>query len=125
MSVDSAGIRANVVELPAGDQRRRALRRLRLRCLEPRRRRHERRHDVFVHDRQTGTTERVSVDSAGNQASRAATACDPAISADGRFVAFDSDAANLVAGDTNGAPDVFVHDRPDRHHRAGERGQRR
>jgi Tol biopolymer transport system component len=68
--------------------------------------------DVFVHDRQTGITERVSVDSAGNQANfpndRGG---GPAISADGRFVAFASRATNLVAGDTNGTPDVFVHDR--------------
>src|SRR2546426_1935359 len=34
----------------------------------------------------------------------------PVISADGRFVAFDSDASNLVAGDTNGSRDVFVRD---------------
>lgn len=66
--------------------------------------------DVFVHDRQTGQTERVSVDSAGGQAS--GSNCDqPAISADGRFVAFRSGAANLVAGDTNADVDVFVHDR--------------
>src|SRR5256886_498703 len=65
--------------------------------------------DVFVHDRQTGTTELVSVDSAGNQANGAST--DVALSADGRFVAFTSAAPDLVAGDTNGATDVFVHDR--------------
>jgi len=35
----------------------------------------------------------------------------PAISADGRYVAFRSDASSLVAGDTNGVTDVFVHDR--------------
>ena len=34
-----------------------------------------------------------------------------AISADGRYVTFDSSAANLVAGDTNGTHDVFVRDR--------------
>src|SRR5947199_301364 len=65
--------------------------------------------DVFVHDRQTGTTERVSVDSAGNQAKDARRGV--ALSADGRFVAFTSAATNLVAGDTNGPTDVFVHDR--------------
>src|SRR5438034_1099294 len=65
--------------------------------------------DVFVHDRQTGTTERVSVDSAGTQANGAGTGV--ALSADGRFVAFTSAAPDLVAGDTNGAADVFVHDR--------------
>jgi Tol biopolymer transport system component len=64
--------------------------------------------DVFVHDRQTGETKRVSVDSAGRQADGYSE--DPAISSDGRYVAFDSNASNLVADDTNGAADVFVHD---------------
>src|SRR5437762_2422917 len=65
--------------------------------------------DVFVHDRQTGMTERVSVGSDGTQGNNAS--CYAALSADGRFVAFDSDATDLVAGDSNGATDVFVHDR--------------
>src|SRR6266446_5737670 len=65
--------------------------------------------DVFVRDRQTGTTERVSVASGGTQANNASRY--PALSADGRFVAFQSDATNLVVGDTNGMTDVFVHDR--------------
>ncbi len=65
--------------------------------------------DVFVRDRQTGTTQRVSVDSAGNQAMNW-DSDDPSISADGRFVAFHS-VASLVANDTNGWTDVFVHDR--------------
>src|SRR5437660_5099931 len=65
--------------------------------------------DVFVHDRQTGTTERVSVASDGTQGNAASAGF--ALSADGRFVAFHSTATNLVAGDTNGATDVFVHDR--------------
>ena len=56
--------------------------------------------DVFVHDRETGTTERVSVASAGNQGN--GDSDDPAISADGRYVAFQSFASNLVPGDTNG-----------------------
>src|SRR5438132_6140403 len=71
--------------------------------------------DVFVHDRQTGTTERVSVASDGAQGNGSSGllsfAFSPALSADGRFVAFVSFATNLVAGDTNGATDVFVHDR--------------
>ena len=66
--------------------------------------------DIFVHDRQTGTTERVSVTTGGVQAT-GGDSYNPAISADGRFVAFDSDATNLVGGDTNGLNDVFVHDR--------------
>ena len=65
--------------------------------------------DVFVRDRQTGTTRRVSVGSGGAQGN--GLSVDPAISADGRFVAFASDATNLVPGDTNGADDVFVRDR--------------
>src|SRR5947199_353237 len=65
--------------------------------------------DVFVHDRQTGATERVSVASGGTQANNVSSY--PALSADGRFVAFQSDATNLVVGDTNGKTDVFVHDR--------------
>ena len=65
--------------------------------------------DVFVHDRQTRLTERVSVDSAGIQGNGSSR--QPSISADGRFMAFTSDATNLVPGDTNGRTDVFVHDR--------------
>jgi len=64
--------------------------------------------DVFVHDRQTGETVRVSVGSAGAQANNRSFL--PAISSDGRYVAFISDASNLVVGDTNNGPDVFVHD---------------
>jgi Tol biopolymer transport system component len=64
--------------------------------------------DVFVHDRQTGVTACVSVDAAGVPGNGMST--DPAISADGRFVAFGSSATNLVAGDANGWPDVFVRD---------------
>ena len=66
--------------------------------------------DIFVHDRQTGATTRVSVDSAGAQAF-GGSAEDSSISADGRYVAFLSDASNLVAGDTNEGTDIFVHDR--------------
>jgi archaellum component FlaF (FlaF/FlaG flagellin family) len=64
--------------------------------------------DVFVHDMQTGSTTRVSVDSAGGQSNGSSTAA--AISADGRYVAFHSTASNLVPGDTNNTYDVFVHD---------------
>ncbi len=66
--------------------------------------------DTFVHDRQTGTTECVSVDSAGAP-SDGSSFSPPSVSADGRYVAFQSQATNLVPGDTNGANDVFVHDR--------------
>lgn len=65
--------------------------------------------DVFVHDTLTRVTTCVSVDSAGLQGDGDSYGC--SLSADGRFVAFHSEAANLVAGDTNGAKDVFMHDR--------------
>ena len=64
--------------------------------------------DVFVHNRQTGTTVRVSVDSSGVQGDGPSSY--PSLSANGRFVAFESDVTNLVAGDTNGSTDIFVHD---------------
>src|SRR5581483_5027731 len=65
--------------------------------------------DVFVYDRAAGTTTRVSVGPGGAQAG--GDSYDPAVSGDGRYVAFASDAADLVPGDTNRATDVFVHDR--------------
>jgi Tol biopolymer transport system component len=64
--------------------------------------------DIFVHDRQLGTTSRASVDSSGLQANYGSAF--PSISADGRFVAFHTSASNLVPGDMNGVDDVFVHD---------------
>jgi Tol biopolymer transport system component len=67
------------------------------------------RADVFVRDRQLGTTERVSVSTAGGQADARCTT--PAISATGRFVVFQSISGKLVAGDTNTHSDIFVHDR--------------
>jgi len=67
--------------------------------------------DVFVRDLEAGTTERVSVaDLTGEQANGPA-ACVPALSDDGRYVAFASYASNLVPGDANGKCDVFVRDR--------------
>ncbi len=64
--------------------------------------------DIFVHDIQSGVTTRVSVDSNGAQANGASV--NAALSADGRFVAFESRASNLVAADTNSRADIFVHD---------------
>jgi Tol biopolymer transport system component len=70
--------------------------------------------DVFVRDRRRHTTRRVSVSSTGQQGNDES--YQPAISADGRYVAFSSEASNLVPGDTNSAADVFsadrFHDRP-------------
>ena len=66
--------------------------------------------DTFVHDRLTGDTSIVSVDSNGVPGGAAAYSI-ASISADGRWVAFESRYSNLVAEDTNGESDVFVHDR--------------
>ena len=65
--------------------------------------------DIFVRDRVTGKTSRVNVSSAGVQGNNSSDI--GSISADGRYVAFSSDADNLVAGDTNDTYDVFVRDR--------------
>jgi Tol biopolymer transport system component len=70
--------------------------------------------DVFVRDRRTGRTTRVSVDSHGRQGGGDRTmngSNAPVISANGRFVAFHSADSNLVHGDTNGVFDIFVRDR--------------
>jgi Tol biopolymer transport system component len=65
--------------------------------------------DIFVHDAVTGSTTRVSVvASDGTQGNNAS--IHPSISADGRYVAFDSSASNLIPNDTNARGDVFVHD---------------
>jgi len=64
--------------------------------------------DVFLHDSQTHVTSIISVASdgtLGNGLSGGAS-----ISSDGRYVAFLSHATNLVSGDTNLTPDVFLHD---------------
>ena len=68
--------------------------------------------DIFVRDRTTHVTERVSVATDGTQGN--GLSYWPTISADGRYVTFDSRSSNLVAGDTNGFWDVFVHDRTTR-----------
>ncbi len=65
--------------------------------------------DIFVRNRQTNSTSRVSVATDGTEAN--GNSSEPVISADGRHVAFLSAASNLVLGDTNGQQDVFVHDR--------------
>lgn len=65
--------------------------------------------DAFIKDTVTGTTTRISTDSAGNQAIGGQTRY-LAISADGRYVAFSSKATNLVAADTNGVYDSFIKD---------------
>ena len=64
--------------------------------------------DVFVRDLENNTTVRASVAGDGTEAN--GESGQPSISSDGRFVAFVSSATNLVPGDTNGVPDVFVRD---------------
>jgi Tol biopolymer transport system component len=64
--------------------------------------------DVFVRDLVAGTTTRVSVDTTGGDPD--SRSYSPAISADGRYIAFQSSASDLVPGDGNGAYDVFVRD---------------
>src|SRR5262249_16806999 len=64
--------------------------------------------DIFVSDR-FGGVELVSRSSTGEQGNNPSIT--PALSADGRYVAFVSGATNLVPGDTNGVFDVFVRDR--------------
>ena len=66
-------------------------------------------YDIFVRDLGAGTTKRISVATDGTQANGFSRS--PSISADGRYVAFASDATNLVPGDTNGRTDIFLHDR--------------
>lgn len=64
--------------------------------------------DIFVRDLGAGTTRRVSLSSSGGEANRDSFA--PAISDDGRYITFNSDAENLVPGDTNDTLDVYVRD---------------
>jgi Tol biopolymer transport system component len=65
--------------------------------------------DVFVRDRLAETTERVSVATDGTEANGRSDT--PKISRNGRFVAFQSAATNLIESDGNAKSDVFVHDR--------------
>jgi hypothetical protein len=66
--------------------------------------------DIFVRDTQTHKTKRVSVSSTGAQGNGISYSYPTTISSDGRYVAFTSNASNLVTGDTNAASDVFVRD---------------
>lgn len=65
--------------------------------------------DVFLRDNQTGSTERVSISSAGVEGGFGGYG--GLVSSDGRYVAFTSDSDNLVTGDTNFSTDVFLRDR--------------
>ena len=64
--------------------------------------------DIFLFDNQTNTTRRLNLSRQGEQANGPSNR--PVISADGRYVAFESTATNLILGDTNGFSDIFVVD---------------
>lgn len=66
--------------------------------------------DIFVHDRDSGTTRRISLSAMGVQGDRYS--FDPAISADGHIVAFNSDSTTFVSGDTNNLYDIFLYELP-------------
>jgi hypothetical protein len=63
-------------------------------------------HDVYVRDRKQGTTTIISRTAGGSESNGLSFSA--TISDDGRFVAFGSDATNLITDDTNGVSDVFV-----------------
>ncbi len=65
--------------------------------------------EIYVADRNTGTVTRVSVTGDGTPAY--GDCWEPTISANGRYIAFVSDAQNLVTANTNGVPTIYVHDR--------------
>jgi Tol biopolymer transport system component len=64
--------------------------------------------DIFVKDLQTGAVARCSTDAGGGEANGSSSL--PSVSADGRYVAFSSEASDLVSGDSNGFPDIFRKD---------------
>src|SRR2546429_2327180 len=65
--------------------------------------------DVFLRDRTNGVTTLVSVNQTGVGGGNG-NSVSPAISTNGRYVVFESEASNLVANDTNGVSDVFLRD---------------
>ena len=65
--------------------------------------------DIFIFDRQSVTSERVNITTGGGEAN--SWSDHPTISADGRYVTFQSSATNLVPLDTNGKVDIFLRDR--------------
>jgi hypothetical protein len=66
--------------------------------------------DKFLHDRQSGLTERISVDPSGNDGNLNSEGR-ASISTDGRYVVFNSRSSNLVPNDLNGNVDIFMRDR--------------
>jgi hypothetical protein len=70
--------------------------------------------DIFMHNLSTGETERISVSDSGAEANQSSSL--PIISGDGRYVAFESFASNMVSNDNNGNKDIFVTDLGPRNH---------
>ncbi|MFN2203884.1 MAG: peptidoglycan DD-metalloendopeptidase family protein [Caldilineaceae bacterium] len=69
--------------------------------------------DIFVYDVPSSTLQQISMTPGGDATNGDSFA--PTISLDGRYVGFASRASNLVKGDTNGATDIFLHDRVTQH----------
>ena len=67
--------------------------------------------DIFLYDRTNEQINKVSNGTGKTQAN--ANSDNPSISKDGRYIAYESDADNLVANDTNLMKDIFVYDTPD------------
>ncbi len=65
--------------------------------------------DIFVYDRIEKTTQRINVAANGTQANGDSTS--GSISGDGKYIVYESDASNLVLGDSNGKRDIFIYDR--------------
>ena len=65
--------------------------------------------DIFVRDIDTRATTRISVSNQGLEADDDSE--NPSISGDGNYIAFTSDATNLVTDDTNSDSDIFIHNR--------------
>ena len=78
---------------------------------------------IFVYDQQTGSISQVSLTPEGRNPNRGSFL--PALSANGRYVAFESFATDMVPGDGNGAVDIFVYDRQEGRTTQGERDARR
>lgn len=67
------------------------------------------RHNVFLRDRESGVLRRLSVSPTGEQGNQSSQ--NASVSEDGRFVVFESEATNLLPGDTNNVADIFLYDR--------------
>ena len=66
--------------------------------------------DIFLYNQVTSVTSLISVASDGTHGNSSSTMTESSISADGRYIVFDSTSSNLIADDTNGISDIFIHD---------------